>query len=46
MFYYTPATVNGEDCQETMYRWNLDDRCLDLRADSPQGASQKKHDAK
>ena len=41
VFYYTPATVAGEDRQETMYRENLDDRCLDLRAYAPHGASRK-----
>ena len=40
-FEYTAATVDGEGRQETVYLENLDDRCLDLRADAPQGASRK-----
>ena len=41
MFYYTAPTVDGEGRQETMYRENPDDRCLDLRTHAPQGASRK-----
>ena len=38
---YTAATIDSKGRQETMYLEDLDDRCLDLRADAPQGASRK-----
>ena len=42
LFEYAQATVDGDGRQETVYLENLgDDGCLDLRADAPQGASQK-----
>ena len=41
LFEYTAATVDGDGRQETVYLENLDDGCLDLRADAPGGASQK-----
>ena len=41
LFEYTAATVDGEGGQGTGYLENVDDKCLDLRADAPQGASWK-----
>ena len=41
LFEYTTATVNGEGRQETVCLENLDDGCLDLCTDAPQGASRK-----
>ena len=43
IFMYAQATVDGDGRQETVCLENLDDdRCLDLRADAPQGASRRK----
>ena len=41
LFEYTAATVDGDGRQETVYLETLDNGCLDLRADAPQGASRK-----
>ena len=41
LFEYTATTVDGDGSQAMVYLENLDDGCLDLRADAPQGASWK-----
>ena len=41
LFEYTAGTVDGDGRQGTVYLENLDDGCLDLPADAPQGASPK-----
>ena len=42
LFEYAQATVDADGRQETVHLENLDDDgCLDLRADAPQGPSQK-----
>ena len=38
---YTTTTIDSEDHQGTVYLEDLDDGCLDLRVDAPQGPSQK-----
>ena len=41
LFVYTAGTVDGDGRQGTVYHESLDNGCLDLRADAPQGASWK-----